>query len=158
MTTAFPLEWPVGWPRSEGHERSRYRVKYKTATVELLAELRLLGAEHVVISSNAAVRKSDGLPYTEAANERSDDPGVAVYFVLEGAATVIACDQWDTVKDNIRAIGLTVVAMRAIQRSGATELLRRAFSGFRALPGPDATKWWKVLGVSIAAPADEARL
>lgn len=155
MASAYPLEWPAGWPRSEEHTRSAYRVSYKVAVHELLKEVRLLGGEHLVISSDAPLRKVDGLPYTEAASEVSRDPGVAVYFALDGEPVVIACDQWNTVKDNIRAIGHTVVAMRMIQRSGATELLRRAFRGFKALPGPQARPWFEMLGVPPTATLDE---
>ena len=37
--------------------------------------------------------------------------------------------------------------MRAIQRAGATDLLRRAFTGFRLLSDSERT-WWGVLGVA----------
>ena len=46
----------------------------------------------------------------------------------------MACDCWRTVRDNLRAVGLTIDALRAIDRSGATQLLERAFTGFAALP------------------------
>jgi cytochrome c5 len=47
---------------------------------------------------------------------------------------VIACDSYSTVRANMRAVGATVEALRAIQRHGATSLLERAFTGFAALP------------------------
>ncbi|WP_236547726.1 J domain-containing protein [Sphingomonas sp. AX6] len=80
------------------------------------------------------------------------DPGVAVYFKRKGRDGVFACDKYDQLHDNIRAIGKTAEAMRGIERWGASEMLDRAFTGFEALPAPDA--WWTILGVDqSAAPA-----
>lgn len=44
---------------------------------QLLAELRLLGAKGLVVSTNVELRL-DGLPYSES--RHIADPGVAVYF------------------------------------------------------------------------------
>ena len=149
---AFPLCWPAGWPRAKRQSRSRYQVTYDKALREMLREVRLLGGSRVVVSSNVPVRR-DGLPYADWAKRKIDDPGVAVYFLRSSEQQVVACDTWDQVRDNIRAIGLTVSALRQIDRSGASELLNRAFAGFKALPpaggtttstGPD---WRSVLGV-----------
>lgn len=54
---------------------------------------------------------------------------------------VIACDQFREVRLNLAAIGLTIKAIRQIERCGTTSLLERAFKGFSALPayaGADA--------------------
>lgn len=145
---AFPLQWPVTWPRTNDESRSeaRYKVGYSVSISALGAGLRLMGATDIVISSNVPVRK-DGLPYADFARRRIDDPGVAVYFQREGMPQVIACDVWDRVHHNIRAIGLTVEGLRAIQRAGASELLKRAFTGFKALPPVGGTVQWRdVLG------------
>ena len=130
---AYPLNWPIGWPRCETPERSRYKVGYKTAYGDLTRELHRMGAVDITISSNVPLRL-DGQPYADFTRRRMDDAGVAVYFTLDGKPQVVACDSWDLAKDNIRACGLTVEALRAIQRAGASELLERAFSGFKALP------------------------
>lgn len=55
---------------------------------------------------------------------------------------VIACDQFREVRLNMAAIGLTIKAIRQIERCGTSSLLERAFKGFSALPavaGADAT-------------------
>lgn len=131
-------------------------MKYRGVREDLEKELRLLGAEHVVISSNVAVRR-DGWPYSDQASDRIAAPGVAIYFMLDERQQVIACDCWDRPKDNMRAIGLTVAAMRQIKRAGASELFERAFSGFKALPAP-GSDWRSVLEFSNGVPsADEVK-
>ena len=107
-TEAYPLQWPEGWPRTKIPGESRYKVGYTQAVEELFRELRLLKASKIVLSSNVPLRQ-DGLPYADYARRRIDDPGVAVYFVRGGDQQMIACDSWDRVSDNIRAVGLTVV-------------------------------------------------
>lgn len=116
---------------------------------------------HVVISSNVPLRR-DGLPLASATEPQ--DPGVAVYFERRvGEAWVpfvVACDTYERVKANLRAVGLTVEALRSIARHGATEMLEQAFTGFAALPPAtpaDGPPWWVVLGVPQHAPADEVR-
>ncbi len=157
MTTAFPLQWPEGWPRTVAHRRRRAPYKYtpEAATQHLLNELKLLGAyrSSVVISTNIAIRR-DGLPY---ANQRAqaDDPGVAVYWSTSAFKDrVIACDKWDKVHDNVHALGLAISGMRAIERAGATQVLERAFTTFGALPpssaAPVARPWWDVFEVKQA--------
>lgn len=47
---------------------------------------------------------------------------------------VIACDQFKEVRLNMAAIGLTIKAIRQIERCGTSSLLERAFKGFSALP------------------------
>ena len=68
---------------------------------------------------------------------------------------VVACDHWKTIRDNLRAIGLTLEALRAIKRAGASDLIERAFMGFNALPADAgagtmtlARPWHVVLGIS----------
>lgn len=148
-TTAFPLCWPFGWPRTRLRASARYSVTPDAARRHLVDQLRLMGARNVVLSSNVALRR-DGQPYADGMR-RIDDPGVAAYFDRKGQTQVIACDKWANVGDNFRAIGLTVEALRGIDRAGASELLDRAFTGFKALPPAGATiasngpPWWEVL-------------
>lgn len=129
----YPLHWPDGWKRTPYHRRkkSRYSVKMSQARDSLLHELKLLGARDVVISTNITLRR-DGLPYANGPEPM--DPGVAVYWSKNKEQQVIACDCWSTVTSNMRAVGLTVAALRQIERTGASQILERAFLGFKALP------------------------
>ena len=144
---AFPLAWPEGWPRTKtGRRSSRYEVGFTVARDHLLRELRRSGASGVVLSPNIPLRR-DGLPYADW--REPDDPGIAVYWHdRRNSARVIACDVWRTVRENLRAVGLTLESLRQIERSGASELLERAFSGFARLPETtQARDCWTVLGL-----------
>lgn len=156
MTNAFPLSWPQGYRRTGENDRKKaaFKKKFGAAVGQLISELKRLGAQYVVISTNVKV-KSDGLPYATEPNPK--DPGVAVYFEWNRKPMVLACDKWKYVEDNIHAIGLTVGAMRGLERWGVSSMLERAFQGFVALPAPEPAEepWYKVLGVMEDAPIED---
>jgi hypothetical protein len=149
---AYPLAWPQGWERTKRREDGRFGVTFARARDELLAEISRLRGTLPVISSNMQMRR-DGLPY---ANQPAlDDPGIAVYFTYKGKQMCFACDKYRKVEANMRAIQLTISAIRGIERWGASDMMERAFTGFTALPDQSSESWWVVLGVSQqAARAD----
>lgn len=151
MANAFPLQWPEGWNRTAYRRSAPYKVAVDKAHEELVRELLLLGAAKgsLVVSSNVPPRNTFGAPRNDGATV--SDPGVAVYWVSKShGERVMACDRWDSVRGNIRAIGMAVAGLRAIDRAGASQILDRAFSAFGALPAssavPAARAWWTVLG------------
>lgn len=145
MIEAFPLSWPMGWPRTAYPKVSRFDVTFAQSRDGLMEQIRLLGGRLPILSTNVALRR-DGLPY--ANQSEPSDRGVAVYFEWKGQQRVFACDRWDRVKDNIRALEKTIEAIRGIERWGASDMLDRAFSGFTALPAPGAKRNWReVLGI-----------
>lgn len=157
---AYPLQWPVGRQRSSERYASDFRQRNRSAhTVEqgvsfVLHELDLMRADDVVISSNIQLR-ADGLP--RSGQPQPGDPGVAVYFSFDERPVCIACDQWGKVQDNIWAVGLTLEAMRGIDRWGAAKL-EATFTGYAALPpGPAEEHWADVLGISVKASVDQIR-
>ncbi len=161
LLEAYPLTWPLGQNRTKQRIRSLFKVGLGEAAEDLRSALKLLGARNIVVSSNVHTRR-DGLPYADA--REPDDPGVAVYFdrsvrAPEGGHVVrqfvVACDQYQRVRWNIRAVGLTVEALRSISRHGASSMMEQAFTGFAALP-PAGEPWWEVLGV--AADVDDAAI
>jgi len=154
MHEAFPLQWPIGWPRTERRQRAAFSTTLGRARDELRHELRLLGARNIVISTNAPLRK-DGDFYASAT--RIDDPAVAVYFTLGGEQRCIPCDKWDRLQDNIRALTLTIGALRGLDRWGAKEMVNAAFMGFQALPASSEAGWWVTLGVDRSADTDDIK-
>ena len=151
MTTAYPLAWPQGWPRTTRPQRARFDATFDTARRELQVEIQRLGGRYVVISTNLPLRR-DGLPLASAKPE-GGDTGIAVYFERNGKQMVFACDRWDRIADNCRAITKTIDAMRGIERWGASDMMERAFSAFEALPPPKSH--WAVLGVARGSSAGE---
>lgn len=147
MTTAYPLQWPTGRKRTEPYRRARanFSTSFAVARDNLIAEVKRLGGRNLVISTNAPLRQ-DGLPY--ASYRKIDDEGVAVYFTLDGQQMGFACDRWDRVEHNMHAIVKTIDALRGIARWGTGDMMKAAFTGFTALPAPDAQKTWReVLGL-----------
>jgi hypothetical protein len=145
----YPLHWPEGWERTPPHRRSSrslYKVSETKAREDLLHSIELFGGRDIVLSTNIKLRL-DGLPY--ANQPRLDDPGVAVYWVDRRTKQewALACDKYVHIRDNYRAIGLTVEGLRMIKRSGASELLNRAYKGFAALPESTRKPWWEVLRI-----------
>jgi hypothetical protein len=132
MRSPCPLQWPSGWSRTPTDRRddARFRVTLHEALYDLLREIDLLGATSVTITSDLPTR-SDGLPYSSG---KCDDPGIAVWCVVDGQERVFACDRWTTPAANVRAIGRTIDSLRGIARWGAADMVTRAFAGFQALP------------------------
>jgi hypothetical protein len=145
MAEAFPLHWPEGWKRCPSYARGHLqgRTGFGVARDRLLRELRLLGAQHVVLSSNIPLRR-DGLPYADF--RRPDDPGVAVYFLYRKRQMCFACDRYYMTEDNVRAIALTIEALRGIERWGASDMIERAFTGFQAIAEKSQRSWREVFG------------
>ncbi len=151
---AYPLCWPIGYPRTKRPQPSRFGGTPGQIKQQLLDEIERLGGYHIVISTNIQLRR-DGLPH--ANRKRIEDSGVAAYFTLDGEPMVLACDKWDTVHDNMRAIAKSIEAMRGMERWGVSELLKRVFTGFKALPSSVTLPWEEVLGVSRSASTDEIK-
>ena len=164
MTTAYPLSWPIGRPRTPPAMRKPARFgqrqnngrwnEFKAATVatardRLQNELDRLAATGIVLSTNLELRL-DGQPRSDRRDPQ--DPGVALYFRLRGKDTVLACDRWDRVADNIAAIAKHIEALRGIDRWGVGTL-EQAFAGYQQLPPPE--QWWQILGVGSQATRAE---
>lgn len=163
MTTAYPLSWPEGWPRTTnrkaGHQfvntswdGPKREVTFDRARTLLMKELERLGARGVVLSTNLPLRL-DGQPYADAARRQMPDPGVAVYFTYKGRQMVMAQDAFQYIAANMRSLGLAIEAMRSLERHGGGTMMERAFTGFAALPAPKGH--WERLGIK---PTKDARL
>ncbi len=167
MTTAYPLQWPDGWPRTpsgqirDGRDRfarssrkfgsnSRAVWTFADARDKLLEELRQLGAKNIVLSSNFELNRwgtaSEG-------KRRPADQGIAVYFTRDGEPLAMARDAFDRAEENMRSLALAIEAMRQLDRHGGSTMMRRAFAGFVAIPPPDDC--WVVLGLKPGAGAGD---
>lgn len=102
-----------------------------------------MGGSKVVVSTNLPLFR-DGYPL--ASGMEPKDPGVAVYFTLKGKPMAFACDRFQHVYENIEAIAKTIEALRGIERWGASDMIERAFMGFKALADGPSGHWREVLG------------
>ncbi len=159
---AYPLTWPDGYVRTARPQQSRFRDSSSFGYVRdgLIDELRKLGAQKVIISTNLEINRS-GLPYS--GRKEPTDSGVAVWFFMQKETRVIACDAWRSVRENLAALKNTVAALRGIDRWGASQILDRIFRGFAALPAPMVSQrpWRDVLefvaGMNLAHVATKYR-
>lgn len=149
---AYPLEWPEGWPRTKFVGTSKFKTATDKARQKLLNEISLMGGTSPVISSNVPLRSDGHL----RADREPVDAAVAVYFQRNGKSMVFACDRYDYIRDNLHALALTIEALRGIERWGASEMMERAFSGFKQLNAEnEGMSWWGTLQVDAHASAAE---
>jgi hypothetical protein len=156
MIYQYPLAWPVGFKRTEYPAQSRFDTPEEKVKRNLEFQFDLMDATNIVVTSNVELRR-DGRPY---AGQRISDPGVAVYFDRKGKNQCIACDKWDSVRDNLQAVAKTIEALRGIERWGTGEMVDAAFQGFTAIPANASSgipvvppqPWYDVFHVSPDAP------
>lgn len=160
MVEAYPLTWPMGWPRTARPERARFGDHSRAYAIgNVMDEVRKLGGTQVVVSTNLTLRL-DG--QARSVQKRPDDEGVAIYFSLNGQQRCFPCDRWDSIEHNLWAIAKSIEALRGLDRWGAKTMVEAAFRGFQALPPPDGSMtigkvervWYEVLGVSADAPQE----
>lgn len=147
--TAYPLQWPAGWPKTESHRRenSAFKQTLPGALANLKRQVQLLGGKALVLSSN----------YTLGA-ENPAESGVVAYFNYSGSDVAIPCDRWRRIQDNVHAIALTIEAMRGMERWGAKHMIQAMFTGFKRLEAKTGgLSWWDALGVMPTANADQIK-
>lgn len=163
--SAFPLQWPAGWKRTEPSFRSygqfgvlkkqysanhswssKEKITVAAAVVRLREEMVRMGVreDDMVISTNLRLRL-DGLPRSDQA--QPSDPGAAIYCTdpWSRSPRCMAIDNYTKVEQNIAALAATIEAMRAIERHGGAIVIERAFTGFAALPAPSGSADWQVV-------------
>jgi len=151
----YPLLWAMGRQRAEHREPVRSRIPLARTTDDLLYELQLLEATEMVISCN--VEPLPQFPNYPEQYEAPTDPGVAVYFNLDGIPYSFACDAFAAVQGNMRAIGQLLREKRILSQLHHEATIEREFAGYKAAVSPVEASprrkpWWKVLYVSPDAP------
>ncbi|GAB7010446.1 J domain-containing protein [Halorubrum trueperi] len=120
------LDWPEGYPRTAPSEREPYpgniTLGHREAFESIDEELSRWGAllQRVEFAAPAYVNDSR-IPHKSS---DPDDPGVVAYFRREDdhadEGYAIACDRWDSLRDNARAIALYARRKRLAERCGVT--------------------------------------
>ncbi|OHV12972.1 J domain-containing protein [Kushneria phosphatilytica] len=167
--TASPLCWPMGKSRTLAEDRKRGRFGKRNASGWGLQELSVSEArgrvievldrftkpgqpyrvpsDTIVLSTNLSLR-NDGMP--RSGQREPTDPGVAVYFKLDGRQQCIPCDVYTRVADNIAAVADCLESLRTLERHDA-QLMQAAFTGFAQLASPEASGralWREVLSTN----------
>lgn len=131
--------WPANYPKTSYWERPRcpFRTAWSSTLSDLDLELRNLGASDVVIEvdmDESQIAKTTGRPRADALTRT---PGVVLQFERDGEHLIFPCDRFGDWQDNIRAIALTLNALRMMERYGTTS--GRQYQGFKALPSQGTT-------------------
>lgn len=158
MIEAYPLCWPVNYPRAAEQKKSKFKQTLGQARDFVKAEIERIKGTDSIISTNIPVKQNGDL-YANWQSYRLDDTGVAVYFTRNKQQVVLCCDTYKYVNENLYAIGRTIEALRQIDRDGVSDFLDRTFTGFKALPETVSENAWRnVLHVSSTADYKEVKL
>lgn len=71
---AFPLQWPMGYKRTNQRTDSQFKITMERAQQFLRDEIRRMKASSLIVSTNIPIRK-DGMMYVDYMNKRINDPG-----------------------------------------------------------------------------------
>lgn len=142
-----------GWsgPRTRSPQRSRFDASWEKTWSLLMREASSLGARRLLIllDADATHFRLDGRLRAEA-KLRSQ----AVVVVVDGRHGPIRlpCDRYDRWQDNIRAIALSLEALRSVDRYGVTRSSEQ-YRGWTALPpgsAPEAADPWRTVEEAAA--------
>jgi hypothetical protein len=122
------------WPRAFTKTRkvSQFRADWVDTLAKLKYEIDRLQGRSVVIQTAIPERqiRQDGMPFLQA---QAAHPGVIVSFQSLHGPLSYPCDTYLEWKDNVRAIALSLEALRAVDRHGVTQGGEQ-YVGFKALP------------------------
>ena len=122
------------WPRTPTavRVRARFSDDYGKTIALLERELRHLKARDVVVLADCAESdlRRDG---TLRAGCRLRSPGIVLCFNGKHGPVRMPCDRYDDWRDNLRAIAVSLEALRAVDRHGVTTSGEQ-YRGWTALP------------------------
>ena len=128
-------------PRAyDDRKYSQFKAGWENTLSLLGYELTALGASGVVLRGGFKTRPArlDGWPQ---ANTAASHPAVILSFRdAENRALSFPCDRYRTYEDNVRAIALSLEALRAVDRFGVTKRSEQ-YTGFKAIEAP---KTWTI--------------
>lgn len=125
--------WPVDTPRTQHPRRSDFSAGWQKTLDLLDRELWHLGAKDVVIEGgwkNGHVRL-DGMLRSDAPAPK--DPAIVLSFESKFGPLRYACDTYDRWTDNVRAISLSLEALRSVDRWGISKRGEQ-YRGWNELP------------------------
>lgn len=143
---------PLGdWqgPSTRNRQWPRFKAGYQDTIDLLCSEIDKLAGRHVVIQVDLQERdiRIDGLPRANA--RHGNHPGVIVSFESRFGPLRYATDEFTEWRANLRAIALSLKALRDVDRYGVSKRGEQ-YTGWKALPAgnghgfsnaDDAARW-----------------
>ena len=130
-----PVEaWPGQQTPSHKRKRSRFKASYVTTLDDLEREFAAIRAKDVVIQCylDRDDIRNDGWPRSKA---RPKQPGVIVTFLQGKDVISMPCDTFLDWEQNVRAIALTLHALRMVSQYGVTKH-NEQYTGFKRIEAP----------------------
>lgn len=134
ITCAAIEKWPGERTPPGRQKRSTFKASFTQTDQLLRSELGTLNAKQVVLQLDVTpddIRLDGQL----RANARPRTSAVVLSFQTKQGAMSFPCDRFDRWKDNIRAIALSLEALRKIDRYGVTRN-NEQYTGWTQLPPP----------------------
>ena len=131
--------WPAGKLMDRGWQEGKFTASEAVTRIDLALELLRFGVQEMTIGADGRTNRY-GWP---AFDVRGMNPAIAIRFKLKGELVTLCQARFPRQVWNLRSIGLTVKAMRDIDRHGAGQILGDMIRGL-ALPAPDH---WSILGI-----------
>lgn len=124
-------EWPGAF--TKGRKHGQFRASYQQTLDLLEKELSHLNARNVVIqvALEPGDIRMDGRPRSNA--KKPAHPGVIVSCDTKQGPLMFPCDTYWEWKDNLRAIALSLEALRSVDRYGVTKRGEQ-YKGWSQLP------------------------
>ena len=126
-----PLEqWPG--KKTKNRQSSRFKIQYGRLLDELEEELKKLRARDIMIQAEISREeiRNDGWPKS---NARFRGPGIILTFTTPKGDISFPCDTYLDWESNLRAISLTLTALRSIDRYGVSKHAEQ-YKGWAKLP------------------------
>jgi hypothetical protein len=123
--------WDVPKPKC-AYRHSPFRSTLSTTLNLLAREIRMLNGKQIVVMLDIRERdiRLDGLPRADA---RIGEPCVALSFESKWGPVRMVTGEYRTWQDNLRAISLSLEALRSVDRYGVSKSGEQ-YRGWRALP------------------------
>lgn len=125
-------QWPGKPTRSP--EKARFTSGYRESLDLLDKELAQVNARNVIVQAyfERHQLRGDGWPYS---NARPSQSGLIVSFTSNKGALSFPCDKYTSFDDNLRAIALSLQALRAVDRYGVTQRAEQ-YQGWAQIEAP----------------------
>jgi hypothetical protein len=125
--------WADPLTPASARKRSQFKAQYEQTLDLLFGEAEKLGARHLVLQVDLQpgdIRR-DGLPRANA--RYGSNPGVIISLDSRHGPLRYATDAYDDWRSNLRAVALSLEALRAVDRYGVSKRGEQ-YRGWTALP------------------------
>lgn len=126
-----PVDKPIK-PPTGGHKRGRFGCAWGTLLNDLEIELRHLKASDIIVEADLRLDQIRQDGWLRGGCSPAS-PGVRLSFVSRHGPLAYTCATFDTMEQNLRAIGMTLQRLRLVDEYGTTKSGEQ-YRGFSALP------------------------